>query len=98
MWDMFCAEEMYALSVAKDSTALREKKNLQLYQQVFASHNITREQFYSNYNYYQQHPDQFKVLLDSVQAYGSRIKEAPNTNKNLPARKKEIRVPGKLEQ
>jgi hypothetical protein len=78
MWDMFCAEEMYAKTVGTDAAAIASnKKNLQLYQQVFAANNITREVFYSNYHFYQQHPDQFRILMDSVQAYGNRVKTPP---------------------
>ena len=30
--------------------------------------NITKDQFYDSYNYYKQHPDLLKVILDSITA------------------------------
>ena len=71
MWDMVCADELYAETVAKDSTLKKKKDNIRLYEQVFAVNKISKEEFYSGYRYYQEHPDEFKVLIDSVQSYGN---------------------------
>lgn len=77
MWDMVCADELYAQALAKDSTLKKNKENIRLYEQVFAANNISKEAFYSGYRYYQEHPDEFKVLIDSVQSYGSTQKIKP---------------------
>ncbi len=74
MWDMFTADEWYNQAILKDSLATKKKLNISLYKQVFLQHNVSKTTFYSSYNYYKKHPDKLKVLLDSVEAYGKRIK------------------------
>lgn len=72
MWDMMKADELYLRISAKDTTAARRKENIRLYEQVFALHRITKKQFDSSYRYYATHPDQFKLLLDSLDTYAAR--------------------------
>jgi len=85
MWDMVCADELYAESVAKDSTLKIKKDNFRLYEQVFAAHKISKEDFYSSLHYYQSHTDEFKVLVDSLQNYSIQQKNKPATIKpSLP--------------
>ena len=76
VWDMACADELFAQKMMKDSSVLQKKENIKLYEQVFLIHKISKNQFYDNYKYYQLHPDQFKILMDSVQAYGSRLRNS----------------------
>jgi len=72
VWGMVNADAWTLLKVKQDSSLLNKKTNLPLYDQVFRSNHITREQFYESYHYYEAHPDQYKLLFDSVSAYGSR--------------------------
>lgn len=72
MWDMLKADEWYIRKTVKDSTLKNKKENIRLYEQVFALHNITRNQFYTSYKYYEAHPVEFKILLDSVDAFAHR--------------------------
>lgn len=72
MWDMMKADELYLRISAKDTTAARRKENIRLYEQVFAVHRITRKQFDSSYQFYASHPDQFRLLLDSLDTYAQR--------------------------
>ena len=74
LWDMTCADELANQMAVKDSTLKKKKQNIKLYEQVFAVHNITKEAFYNSFAYYEAHPDQYKILLDSVTAYGKREK------------------------
>jgi len=80
MWDIVCADEWFAEEVARDSM-LKHSNNFAKYQQVFDIHKVTEEDFSATFDYYQQHPDEFKILIDSVQLYGSRkrdmIRRAP---------------------
>ena len=48
MWDMACADEWYVEKYSKDSTLKKNKENIRLYEQVFATHKISKEQFYSS--------------------------------------------------
>jgi hypothetical protein len=43
-----------------------------MFQQVFAIHGITKDEFYKSYRYYEGHPDKNKILMDSVSAYATR--------------------------
>lgn len=74
MWDMSTADEWFNQIPPTDSLHKTRSQNILLYEQVFASHNITKKQFYNSYQYYQTRPDKMKILLDSVSAYGERIK------------------------
>ncbi|MFC4231205.1 DUF4296 domain-containing protein [Parasediminibacterium paludis] len=74
MWDMENADIWFNQIPIYDSVHKTRQMNIQLYEQVFASHNITKQQFYKSYLYYQTKPDQMKILIDSVVAYGERVK------------------------
>ena len=78
MWDLLNAEEFNNILIIKDSTLKKTKNNLKLYQQVFFMHQLSKEQFYYSYQFYEQHPDQFKILMDSVSSYGPRQRVANN--------------------
>lgn len=84
MWDMMRADEL-----AMDATARDTARNSMLshaigyYQQVFAVHDITKEEFYRSLAYYQEHPDQNKVLMDSVQAIGNRERDAQSKRDSI---------------
>lgn len=86
MWDMVCADELYA----EDSLVRIKKDNFRLYEQVFAAHKISKEAFYSSLHYYQSHPDDLKLLMDSLQTYSNQQKlksipappALPKTDKN----------------
>lgn len=74
MWDLMKAGEWYNYIIAKDSTLRNKKEDLRLFEQVFAVHGITKQQFYNSYKYYEAHPIEFKILIDSVDAYSIREK------------------------
>ncbi len=68
VWDILKADEYYVRIRVKDTIAPIQTNNLKLYDQVFKSYGITKEQFYFSYKYYESHPVQFKVLIDSVES------------------------------
>ena len=70
MWDMVNADEWMKLAAVKDSTIILKKENIALYNKVFALHKISKDEFYTSYSYYQNHPNEMKILLDSIAAYG----------------------------
>jgi hypothetical protein len=74
MWDLMKADEWYNQITAKDSTLHGKKEDIHLYEQVFAVHGISKDQFYTSYKYYESHPVEFKVLIDSVDALSLREK------------------------
>jgi hypothetical protein len=77
MWDLMRADEWYTQTTLKDSLNKRLKENIQLYEQVFAIHGTTRKQFYNSYKYYETHPKDFRVLMDSISAFSEREKAPP---------------------
>ena len=76
MWDMLNADSWYAQTTMRDTTGKLYKKNIEWYQQIFLQHDITKEQFYKSYNYYEASPAKMKLLMDSIEAYGTRTKIA----------------------
>jgi hypothetical protein len=76
MWDLIKAGEWYNNILVKDSAANKKKTDARLFAQVFAIHGVTSVQYYDSYRYYEAHPLQFRVLVDSVDAYGNREKTA----------------------
>lgn len=80
MWDLMKMDEMFARMSMKDSTLRNTKKNIVLYEEVFALHHITKQQFETTYRYYTGHPVEFKRLLDSIEALSLRDKNRANPN------------------
>lgn len=76
LWDMMRADEVAMLESVKDTTPNNLLQHaVTRYEQVFAIHHIDKEQFYNSYKYYQEHPDKHKELMDSLTAYGNKVKE-----------------------
>jgi parvulin-like peptidyl-prolyl isomerase len=74
MWDMMKADELYMRILGKDSTARFRKENIRLYEEVLLLHKTTKGQFDSSYKYYEAHPIEFKLLIDSLEAFSVREK------------------------
>lgn len=74
VWDMLCADELAFQNKVADSTLVLKKESFRLYDQVFAIHHVTREQFYSSYRYYQENPAKYKTLMQAVMKYGDQKK------------------------
>ena len=74
MWDMMQADELYLRILAKDSTARKRMENIHLYREVLALHNVSKGRFDSSYKFYEAHPDQFKLLVDSLEVFSTRQK------------------------
>ena len=77
VWDMACADELYLEKMNKDSSLIKKKENIRLYEQVFLVHKISKDEFYNSYKFYQEHADQYKILIDSVQDYATRQRNRP---------------------
>jgi len=60
-------------------------------EEVFKSNKVTREDFYYTFENYQQDPAKFKILIDSVIAFGSR-----ENNKVIIAPKPKLILKGAL--
>lgn len=71
VWDMMRAGVLVQNQFRLDSVDQR-KEAMTDYQKVFSIYGTTKEAFYHSYQYYLDHPDKHKVLLDSVAAYANR--------------------------
>lgn len=74
VWDMMLGSELSLNQISSDSTNINQKTTA-IFQEVFSIHNITKEQFYQSFRYYQTHPPQNKILFDSLADYASRIRD-----------------------
>ena len=76
MWDIAQVESYANQHIARDSTKNLKKETLNLYQQVFAIHKTTKEQFTESISFYEKHPETHKILMDSLMQYASRRKDS----------------------
>src|SRR5687768_8943172 len=75
LWDIIQAERFNALFQIKDSASqniLLER--FKLYEQVFAIHKTSKEDFIKSYKYYLSRPDIAKVIFDSMTVKAERRK------------------------
>ena len=74
LYDMFRSEE--AADKLKLDSAINTfvNRELVMYNNVFAIHHITRQQFYDSYKFYEERPDLHKALMDSLSAFAGREK------------------------
>jgi len=63
-----------------DSIIDSTQKNLALYNKIFQLHNISKDEYYTSYDYYKNHPNEMKILLDSVAAFGTRRRDTLNNH------------------
>jgi hypothetical protein len=74
MWDLLEANSFTQRYIKMDSLKNPAIENLQLQQQIFQLHKVNKDDFYKSYDYYSSHPDQMRILLDSIVAIGERNK------------------------
>ena len=75
LWDMILADRFSAQFILKDSATKNVKlETLKLYEKVFQTHKISKEQFVKSYKYYVNHPDVLKVMFDTIATRASRQK------------------------
>jgi hypothetical protein len=66
MWDVLRADAFAFDFIKRDSTKKPEAENVQLQQQIFLIHKVSKEAFYKSYNFYKVHPDLMQPILDSM--------------------------------
>jgi len=67
-WDYIRADVFAKEMLSKDSLINIDSSNIQLQQQLFEKHKITKETFYKSYEYYISHQLLMKDILDTMQA------------------------------
>lgn len=90
LWDVLQADAFTQNFVKKDSSKRDTIENAALQRKIFELHKITKEDFYSSYNFYAAQPDVMKKMLDSIAAKAERnrgklMMDRYGNNKTLPA-------------
>ena len=75
LWDLFRADGLTQTRILKEGNLKQDEENAAVFQKVFASHQLKKEAFFKSYEYYLAHPDQFKILMDSISAMSLRYSE-----------------------
>ncbi|HVZ57068.1 MAG TPA: DUF4296 domain-containing protein [Chitinophagaceae bacterium] len=75
LWDMIRADSYLSMYLARDSGAKKLAESKQLYEEIFRIHHTSRDQFNKSLTYYKAHPDQFKLILDSLDVQKKRVLE-----------------------
>ena len=66
LWDVLRVDAFSHDFQIKDTTKNVVEENAKMQQQVFALHKVTKEEFYSSYDYYKAHTELMKGMLDSM--------------------------------
>ncbi len=67
LWDVMRADQFLADYVlSKDSSIDKINESLKYYEEIFALHKISKEQFQKSFSFYKDHPDLLKVIMDSI--------------------------------
>lgn len=74
VWQLMQVDEYYTRVSLLDSTWRLNRKNVEMYQQVFDLNKVDRTAFYNTMNYLERHPIEFKRLMDSVNEVSKREK------------------------
>ncbi len=72
MWDVLQADAYSELFLKKDSIKNFIASSAFLQQKVFDVHHVTKDDFYRSYEYYNDRPDEMRIILDSVSAKAER--------------------------
>lgn len=90
MWDLYRADAYIANYISKDSVAKAKQASIELYERVFRTHKVSKEDFYKSYAYYLDNPDKHKILLDSLLAFAQRKPDILNVKKDSLAQRDTI--------
>jgi hypothetical protein len=72
IWDLMKVDELNNIQSMKDTSFASKKMNFAYYEQVFKLHQVSREDFFQSMKYYESHPPEMKVLIDSLDQYSAR--------------------------
>jgi Domain of unknown function (DUF4296) len=79
LWDMMKADVYTTDYLVSDSQKNATLENAKLQQQIFLIHNTTRETYQKSFDYYQQHPELMRPVLDTITARIERRKSRVDT-------------------
>jgi len=72
LWDLMRADQFLNDYVLNNDTSLNKTtESLKYYQQIFAIHKTTREEFQHSFSFYKSHPSLLRSIMDSISTRGS---------------------------
>ena len=81
MWDLMRADAYVTDFVMKDSTRDKKTESAKLYEKIFDIHATSREAFKKSLSFYQDRPDLFKVISDSLRIDEKNSQQYPDEKK-----------------
>ena len=82
MWDLSRAEAFHTYYLVRDSARNADSAAMAVYAKILAFHKVSADDFFYTLDIYRNDPKRYRVLMDSVNAYGSKQREmlfAPET-------------------
>ncbi len=78
LWDILLADEMTNLKLQSADSAFKQiPYRIDLYNKIVSLHKTTLSEFQKSFAYYQNRPDQMKVILDSLRSFSLRAMYVP---------------------
>ena len=81
MWDLMRADAYVSDFVMKDSTRDKKTESAKLYEKIFDIHATSWEAFKKSLSFYQDRPDLFKVISDSLRIDEKNSQQYPDEKK-----------------
>ena len=91
LWDLTQADIFTADFISKDSSKDLTKENLKLQLKIFSKNKTDRKSFYRSYDYYLQHEELLKPLLDTMVVRNGRIRENLRLKKIIKADNEQVK-------
>lgn len=84
LWDYIRADAL-TMQLQKNNTGTPEAlaENVKLQKQVFAIHQVSKEEFYRSLNFYKSHPALMRTIMDSIVNKANRERQNNATPVNL---------------
>ena len=81
MWDLMRADAYVSTFIIKDSTKNQKTESAILYEKIFDIHSTTQEAFKKSLAFYQDRPDLFKAISDSLKSDERKAQEYQDIKK-----------------
>lgn len=81
IWDMLRADEAVSFYLPADSVMQVPEKYVRNYPAILQRHGLTKQQFRQSMQFYQQRPDLFRTIVDSLQKRVEKQMQSPPSHK-----------------
>ena len=75
MWDMIQLEAYTQQPAVMDSLTLRKTSIFGLQTQILTLHGVNKDQYLKSYQYYNEHPESMRNILDSISVNAERDRD-----------------------